>query len=210
MSKIIISMKKFGAYQSYVNAIAGTAVLLVISAAPIYLNIAADYANVVMSMGTLLMAVYATFLLWPTFIKQKRTENLCINAKEALETTVYVEESIKKLWFIQKNNLGSTSRYYEREHINVQFEVSFYLNKLRNTLLLLRKDRELMPKEEVSELRLWIETLEKVLNSQYQSPTSYISIDLLSECDLLHKDSFNIVQLDELKKVLRDIYEISE
>src|SRR5437868_6477950 len=89
-------------------------------------------AGVVSTIVTAFTAVYGIWFVLPNFIKQKRLENFSANAAKSLEHVVEIEEALRKLIIIRRN------RTDEKEHIQVQLEVSHALNNLRTRLLLLR------------------------------------------------------------------------
>ncbi len=172
-----------------------------------------DYANILTSAATLLTAVYATFLLVPNYFKQKRAENLTEAAKEVLSILTETEVEIKKLFLLKDETIKSFYNDYAKEHIKVQFKLSFLLNKLRNGLLLVRKKVDLVKNEKIPNFVELVASLEQVLSQRPTSyPASFITINFLSECGLLNtgKDSLDLGKLKDLREVLLSIYELDE
>ena len=137
---------------------------------------------------------------------QKRVEFLGADAKEALMYVTDIEEAIKKLFLLTSDKNYAMK---QEKHIEVQCELSLALNRLRNMLLAMSKNEHLKDSDQLLQLIRWIERLGRVLVHKKPLTAVIISIDLLSECDLLDKEPFSIEPLEKLRIILCNIREVN-
>jgi hypothetical protein len=145
--------------------------------------------------ATVVTAMYGLWYVLPNFIKQKRLENSSNSAAKALEALVEIEEDLKKItYLIVKDG-------QQEEHIKVQFQLSYQLNKLRNSLLLLRHYPE------IPHLIKWVEDVQKGLEKTLESsPTEQASVEFRQ--GWVKNIYLNYQRLEELRDVLLRIYEL--
>lgn len=164
--------------------------------------------TIINSIQTVLL-IWGYIQFWHKFNRQKRIENLTAIAKETLFYLPEVEELIKRLFFLSKDTIKNVHKNNNNEHTEVQSNLSFALNKLRSFILLINKDADLVANTKISELASWIEKLNRILNQHQAYPSSFISIDLLSEVGLLGKDTYSTFStIEDLRKLLVSIHQI--
>lgn len=160
-------------------------------------------AGQIMPLFTLITALYGFFYWLPRLVEQKKIEknleNGIINAKEALMVLTDAESALQRLHFV------TTHHHEERSQAQTQFDASVALNKLYNSLQLLRKYPNIPPKLK------WIKTLIQTLDKKEPYVESK-STEVLSK--VTHKwfkqNDLDISGLEELREILLKIYEVEE
>jgi len=152
--------------------------------------------------------------------KQKRIDNLSKNAKEALNLLTDVEEIMFELNRVsQKTNPQFENRIIteiqdpetQSRCDKIQLEVLVRLNRLKNALLPLRKNSDLVKNHEISIILDSIKKLERILQNLHQNyPPSFLSIDFLVLSGFLEKNDTVSDSLEYLREVLLKIHEIPD
>lgn len=166
-----------------------------------WLTIISTFANLLMS----LVSLYGITVILPNFVKQKRVEHLSDNAKQGLDVLIEVEEGLKRLFFAVKVHLDAATQS------QLQVEVSFALNKLRNILLLIIKNAEIpenfIREENLKKIEHWV----AVLNDK----TPYFPLkseDILVVLDKNWRTNvkLDLWQLEELRDILVKIHGLND
>lgn len=147
-------------------------------------------------------------IFWPKFKKQKRIENLCLSAKEALLILEELKFQVRKLITLKNEIVKDPSKINDcpaanRDTLNIIY-------KLKTSLLLISKDENLQNNNQVKDLTETLNELDKVLNHKYLLD-SYNIIDTLSELGLLDNDNLEKAKFfKNLSETLLSIYQISQ
>ncbi|MBI2774656.1 hypothetical protein HYX58_01475 [Candidatus Dependentiae bacterium] len=153
-------------------------------------------------------ALYGIFRVWPTFVRQKRTESLIADAKEASEIISDAEEICSRLVLTVKKAQQNPELIDEEKHMQLQIDALAVFNKLRNALRLLCKNSDIAHNTIVY-LTACIEKLEQICKSQYPHfPSLQKVLDVVEKVGLLNKNEFNFKQFEELREVLLQIHDL--
>lgn len=151
---------------------------------------------------TLGLACFAYKSFWPDFKKQRRIENLSIDAKEVLTMLNSLEDMIREMYRIRGVNDS------DDKHFDIQKKLLIKFRDLRSALLLVMQNEDLLENEQVKYIAAKIESYQKILQHSYANeiPDSFKSIDLLQELNFIDEKDRNIRVIEDLRSIMLKIY----
>jgi|SRR5580700_3256580 hypothetical protein len=141
------------------------------------------------------------FVFWRDFKKQKRIENLNNNVKEALQILPRIEQDIHELRLSCGQNIS------DAKHDKFQKNIIINLDLLKNSLLLITKNENLLINEKILIFKEFINKLNKIsLHKHKNCAKSFSSIDFLAQLDFLDEDTRTIAFFENIRQELIKIY----
>lgn len=162
---------------------------------------ARDYAGILGPTTGLFGVIYGAFWFWPNYLQQKRIDNVLVTTKEALGGLLDVEENIKKLIFVLQSEPAKSV-------IDAHFAVSYSLTRLKNAVLLLKRDEDLIQNNMIEKALMHIATLDQLLNSK-TNITSCADAELIQKHDVMNNIYPIAHMIDKLKLDLLRIYDMN-
>lgn len=163
-----------------------------------------EFGALIGSFTTLIAGLYGIFWFWPNYLQQKRLENLITTTKEGLGGILETEEKIKRLFFVLLSDHGSIE-----DQIKAQFDLSYAVTRLKNAVLLLQRDADLVPNGAIQRALRHISQLEDLLHNK-NTLKSFSNATLFTKDDVTHKSSILADLIEKLKEDLLQIYDMGE
>jgi hypothetical protein len=161
-------------------------------------------------LGNWVIAWYGFRLFWPKFKRQKRTENLMANAKETLHSAMALEQAIIELRVVMSDPMLSNEGGFDSPRTQAQLHVFAKLHELRNMLLLIKNERDIINKNTYHLVAEWTKKITLIIKTLY--PTSdheFASISWLPDWEVqLRRTIWDSHEFEAFKQALLNIHEL--
>lgn len=122
---------------------------------------ARDYAGILGPTTGLFGVIYGAFWFWPNYLQQKRLDNVLVTTKEALGGLLETEEKVKKILFVL-----SSKPFDREEQIHAHFDLSYAITRLKNAVMLLKRDEDLVSDGLIEKTLNHIRIFEQLLDNK--------------------------------------------